>query len=515
MKDLSRVIVVGGGTSGWLSAAYLASSFKRTGRDIKVSIIESDTIPTIGVGEGTFPTIVNTLYEIGLSEKEFITACDASFKQGALFKNWLYNPSDKPHAYYHPFDPPAKPKGLDLSAYWVSRKHQGTMQQDFAHATSVQSFLCDENLAPKTPETGEYAWLAKYAYHLDAAKLGQLLKKHAMNKLQVEHIVADIEQVELDEQSFIAHLVDKQQRQHDADFFVDCTGFSSLLLAKALNVPFVDKSHYLTVDTAVVLPVEYADAETPITTHTVSTAQDAGWIWDIALQNRRGTGYVYNSHYCSKEQAEKTLCDYHGIAHDSEKRYRHISFKTGYREKSWAKNCCAIGFSSGFVEPLEATAIAMVEAGVRSLAARFPATREAMLEREKQYNRIFTSRWDNIIDFIKLHYCLTKRDDTPFWREQKDPKTIPASLQEKLKAWQHYGITDGDLPYKYDLFTLASWQYILYGLEFLPDYVEKAPINEEIIDKAFASIAAQKRSAASKLLSNRALLEAFSASYKS
>ncbi|GMM85186.1 tryptophan halogenase family protein [Pseudoalteromonas sp. MTN2-4] len=508
MNNVEKVIVVGGGTSGWLSANYLASSFKKTGRDIQVTLIESENIPTIGVGEGTFPTIVSTLYEIGLSEKEFLSCCDASFKQGALFKNWLHDPEEKAHSYYHPFDPPEMPKGIDLSAYWVERKKANRAPLDFAHSTSVQATLCDENLAPKQLQTPEYSWLAKYAYHLDASKLGILLRDHGKNKLGITHILDDIESAELDDEGYIASIVSAEGKQYAADFFVDCTGFSSLLLSQALNVPFVDKSKYLPVDTAVTCQINYADEAIAIPTHTISTAQEAGWIWDIALQTRRGTGYVYSSKHSTKEQAENVLKSYLGQDY-YQAPLRHISFKTGYREKSWYKNCCAIGFSSGFVEPLEATAIAMVEAGIRSLAARFPEHRAAMETRQKQYNEIFTSRWDNIIDFIKLHYCLSKRRDSKFWQEHTSEETLPESLNEKLQAWQYYGITDGDLPYKYDLFTLASWQYIIYGLEFLPEYVESAPLPEALIDKAFESIQLKVESAKQKLHSNRKLIESY------
>lgn len=507
MTDLRNVIVVGGGTSGWLSATYLASSFKKTGRNIKVTLIESANIPTIGVGEGTFPTIVNTLYEIGLSEKDFLASCDASFKQGALFKNWLHDPQERTHGYYHPFDPPEMPKGIDLSAYWVKRKKAGTMSHDFSHATCVQAQLCDHNLAPKTTETPEFSWLAKYAYHLDAAKLGKVLQKHGTEKLNIEHIFADIEDVNIDNDGYIASITSNEGKTFLADFFVDCTGFRSLLLGKALTVPFVSQSQYLSVDSAVTLQVSYEKDDSPIATHTISTAQEAGWIWDISLQSRRGTGYVYSSKHTTPERAEAVLKAYHNIDADTDISLRHIHFDVGYREKSWYKNCCAIGFSSGFVEPLEATAIAMVEAGVRSLAARFPQHRAAMDIRQQQYNEIFVSRWKNIIDFIKLHYCLSKRKDTAFWQEHTSSKTLPASLKARLEAWKYYGITDGDLPYKYDLFTLASWQYILYGLEFLPDYVESAPLPDTLIDKAFESIQIKGSNAKKQLKNNRDLIQ--------
>ncbi|MCL1128665.1 tryptophan 7-halogenase [Shewanella sairae] len=509
MEQVKTVHIIGGGTSGWLSAAVLASSFKRTGRDIVVTLIESENIPTIGVGEGTFPTILSTLNDIGISEKEFLNHCQASFKQGAMFKNWLYNPSEQEHSYYHPFDPPAMPKGIDLSSYWVAKEQKGQNQLDFAHSVSVQAKLCDENLAPKSADTPEYAWMAKYAYHLDAAELGKLLKKHAMEKLGVQHLYADIDQVKLDDEGYIESVVSKSGTSYAADFFVDCTGFSSLLLGQSLNVPFVSKADYLTVDSAVVLQVPHATEESDITTHTVSTAQESGWIWDIALQSRRGTGYVYSSKHSTKDRAEEILKQYHGIADSEALELRHIKFNVGYRAQSWTKNCCAIGFSSGFVEPLEATAIAMVEAGAKSLAARFPSTRAAMDERQKQYNEIFISRWDNIIDFVKLHYCLSQRKDTKFWQEHTDEKTIPQSLIEKLKAWKLYGASDGDFPNKYDLFNIASWQYIIYGMKYIPEYIEKSPIPDNIVDAAFNSIQALGENAKVKLDSNRQLIQKY------
>lgn len=507
-QSFSKVIVIGGGSAGWISAAMLAASFKRTGRDIQVELIESANIPTIGVGEGTFPTILNTLYEIGLSEKDFLTECEASYKQGALFRNWLYNPDEQEHAYYHPFDPPETPKGIDLTGFWVRQRQQTKTTADFAHSVGVQAHLCDANLAPKDNATPDYAWMAKYAYHLDAAKLGDIIKKHATEQLSVKHSYAEICDVQLDDEGFILSVSDTDEKYYAADFFIDCSGFRSLLLGEALNVPFIDKSQYLAVDHAVVLQAPYSDPqEASVTTHTIATAQPAGWIWDIALQNRRGTGYVYSSRHCSKEQAEKTLLDYHGISNRDA--LRHIAFTSGYRELSWKNNCVAIGFSSGFVEPLEATAIAMVDAGVRSLAANFPTNRAAAKVRQKHYNRIFTSRWDNIIDFIKLHYCLTQRNDTDFWREQTDPKTIPASLQEKLETWKHYGATEGDFPNRYDIFSVASWKYIIYGMDYLPEYVECASLPPTIEQKAFAAIQAKAASAKQKLARNGDLLRSY------
>ncbi|NTS78660.1 tryptophan 7-halogenase [Catenovulum sp. SM1970] len=511
-KQISKVIVLGGGTSGWLSAALLASSFKKNARNIEVHLIESENIATIGVGEGTFPTILNTLHDIGLSEKEFLSACDAAFKQGAEFRNWLYDPAEKAHAYYHPFDPPATPKGINLASQWLKR-NKDDLNKSFSHGVTLQAHLCDKNLAPKQGDTSEYEWLAKYAYHLDASKLGELVKEHSINKLDVKHTYADIEQASLDDEGYIDHLIAKNGETFPADFFVDCTGFRGLLISQTLGVPFVDKSKYLSVDSAVTLQVPYESSRQKIATHTISTAQEAGWIWDIGLQTRRGCGYVYSSKHTSKERAEEVFKQYLGIE-DQELELRHIHFTSGYREKSWHKNCVANGFASGFVEPLEATAIAMVEAGARSLAARFPETREAMEVRQKQYNEIFVNRWDNIIDFIKLHYCLTKRTDTEFWREQTMPENIPGSLLEKLEAWKHYAVSEGDFPNKYDIFGLASWQYILYGLEFYPKFVECADIPEDFIDKALASIQIMATNAHRSLLSNRDTINSYKQTVK-
>ena len=508
MNSVSTVNVIGGGTAGWISAAILAKSFIDTGRDIQVRVIESANIPTIGVGEGTFPTIVSTLHFLGISEREFLACCDGSFKQGAQFRNWLYDPAEKQHAYYHPFDPPAKPKSIDLASYWIRDHEKLKMQKDFAEAVTVQANLCDNNLAPKDLETAEYNWMARYAYHLDAGKFGQLLQRHATQRLGVKHTYADVVDVTLDDEGYIKNVVADDGAVFKADFFVDCTGFRSLLLGKALNVPFVDKSKYLNVNSAVTRFVPYQSDEQAVATHTISTAQDAGWIWDIALQSRRGTGYVYSSDHIDPQEAERVLKRYCGVE-DCEQELKHLSFKVGYREKFWHKNCAGIGLSSGFVEPLEATAIAMVEAGARSLAARFPANRDAMETMQKQYNRVFTLRWDNIIDFVKLHYCLTKRKDTQFWRQQTSPETIPASLQEKLAAWKHYAPSDADFSDKYEIFGIASWQYILYGMEYKSDYVECGIIPREILSKAFASVQLMAQDANSKLMTNREFLREY------
>jgi tryptophan 7-halogenase len=398
--QIRKVILVGGGTAGWLSACHLAKklqSHKEEG--VEVCLIESADIPSIGVGEGTVPAIRNSLEYFGISETEFVRECDATFKQSIKFIDWLETPgaTNAGHYYHHVFDyPDIAP--LDLTAYWLL-DHQKSLP--FVDAVSIQGRLCDLDLGPKNMTHPEFQGLANYAYHLDAAKFAQVLTRHATQKLGVKHIRANLLSVELNEQGEISAL-HTDQGIFSADFYVDCTGFASLLLGDALQIPFISKNHQLFADHAVVAQVAYEQHDAPIPCSTLASAKEAGWIWDIGLFARRGTGYVYSSAHTSHARAEQVLRDY--LNDNQQLQLRRIPMKVGYREKFWHKNCVAIGLSQGFVEPLEATGLLVYDATARMLAEQFPASTEHMESVAKKFNKTVKNAWDKVIDFVKLHY---------------------------------------------------------------------------------------------------------------
>ncbi|TQV88923.1 tryptophan halogenase family protein [Aliikangiella coralliicola] len=515
MAHIENIMVVGGGTSGWLTAAILARKFHQNpNRNIQVTLLESSDIPTIGVGEGTFPTMLNTLQYIGIEESEFLKSCQATFKQGIKFVDWLKPPSGDQHShYYHLFNPPVLANGVDVTREWLAYEKD---KPGYSYAVSPQAYICDQNLAPKRVDTGDYRWKTKYAYHLDAGKFVELLKRFATENLNVKHVIATVGQVEQEpETGNISAVVCEQGIRREADFFVDCTGFASLLIGKTLDSPFVDKSDVLFVDKAIAMQVPYLDEKQAIASHTISTAHEAGWSWDIGLKNRRGIGYVYASNYTSGERAEQVLRNYVGSQADNLD-VKKISMRVGYREECWRNNCVAIGFSGGFVEPLEATAISMVETGATLLADQFPEDENAIPAIATKYNQIFKLRWEKIVEFIKLHYCLSQRTDSQFWIDNVKSTSIPKALLEKINLWRYFPPVENDFASRFEMFTLASYQYILYGMEFKTE-LQSAYLSgtrKEVAEMVFSKIHEQGSVALKDLPDHRELIETLNSSIR-
>ena len=465
-KKINDIVIVGGGTAGWLTACILAKQLNcLTNANLTITLIESPDIPTIGVGEGTVPTMRQTLQLIGVSETDFIRRCDVTFKQSIKFVDWLQTPQNGVHhQYHHLFNLPHAP-GFDLTPYWLLNENN---KENYATSVSMQEAACQNNLAPKKITQKEFQCSLEYAYHLDALKFSAFLGEHGTTKLGIKHVKATIEEVVLSSAGDITELITNMGDVIKGDFFVDCSGFSARLIAKALAVSFVDKGHQLLVDTAIAIQVPYSDDEQEIPPYTISTAQEAGWIWDIGLSKRRGTGYVYSSKHTSDEKAEKVLRAYIG---DEAKglKARKIPMRIGYREKFWHKNCVALGLAAGFVEPLEATALLLVEATAKLLAEKLPNSTKGLAYAEKSFNKITQYAWDRVIDFIKLHYFLSKRTDTSFWLENTQRETVPQSLLDKLDHWRENVPCQSDFFSKYEVFQLENYQYVLYGMEFNTD----------------------------------------------
>lgn len=458
--DVKHIVIVGGGTAGWLTAGILAAKcVKEHGRDLKITLVESPTIKTIGVGEGTWPTLRTTLQTIGISETEFIRHCDATFKQGACFKKWVDNSEDD--FYYHPLMLPSNLGPLNS----VVRKLDGSM--DFSYSTMLcsQEAACERGLAPKNITMPEFQGVLNYAYHLDTNKFSVFIKEHCINTLNINHLLMDVVGTTMGEEGEVASLRLADGSELIADFYIDCSGFAGLLIDKHFKIPFLDKSDILFCDRAVALQCPYEHRDAPIASHTISTATGSGWIWDIGLQKRRGIGHVYSSKYMSESDAERDLRTYVGKQID-QLDVRHIKYAPGHREKFWAKNCIAVGLSAGFVEPLEASSILLVEISAFWIAEKLPHKKSGFTSCEKQFNETFRYRWDMIIEFLKLHYCISKRTDTDFWRDNTHPDSIPNLLLEKLEAWQEQCPSVVDFLSRADVFPFESYCYILYGMKF-------------------------------------------------
>lgn len=461
MNPIKRIVIVGGGTAGWLTAAVIAARHKsRMPAGFSVTLVESPNIPTIGVGEGTWPTLRSTLSRIGVSETDFFRQCDASFKQGAKFARWTTGEADD--AYFHPLMLPQGFSQLNLVPHWLHQQKG----QSFCDAVCPQSRVCEEGLAPKTMSTAEFDAITNYAYHLDAGKFANFLQKHCCEKLGVKHVLADIQQVKLKDNGDIHSVITDQAGEIEGDLFIDCTGFKALLIGDALGIPFKDCNDILFCDRALAVQVPYESELSPIACQTISTAQSAGWVWDIGLPTRRGVGHVYSSRHISDEDAEKELRKYIGSIAD-QLSVRKIEIRSGHREIFWKGNCVAVGMAAGFLEPLEASAIVLIELSAKLIAEQMPVCREVMDIIASRFNATTQYRWGRIIDFLKLHYVLTQRKDSAFWRDNLLPETIPERLQNLLLLWRYQS------PWFHDefnqveeIFPAASYQYVLYGMGF-------------------------------------------------
>lgn len=460
-----RIVVLGGGSAGWLTAATLAAELGGQAPDaLQVTLIESPDVPSIGVGEGTWPTMRATLHRIGLSELDLIRECDAAFKQGSRFDGWLNG--EAVDRYYHPFTLPHGFGDADVAGAWL----QGRNEQPFAESVGPQPHLCDAHLAPKQTTTPEFGGVMNYGYHFDAVKLGQLLRRHATTVLGVRHVVDHFTTVRPHENGDIAALATREHGDLEGDLFIDCSGLACLLLGQHYGIGLRSEKAVLFNDSALAVQVPYADAQAPLASVTIATAHAEGWTWDIGLPERRGVGLVFSSSHTDDAAAERAL-----LAHlqrsgvpEVNATPRSIRFNPGYREQFWHRNCVAVGLSAGFIEPLEASALALVELSAAMIRDDMPATRADMDIVARRFNEAFSYRWARIIDFLKLHYVLSRRDDADYWRDHREASTQPDSLRALLQLWAHRAPSRHDFYRLEEVFPAASYQYVLYGMRFKP-----------------------------------------------
>ncbi|MFK3891053.1 tryptophan halogenase family protein [Sphingomonas sp. NPDC079357] len=497
-----RVLIVGGGTAGWLTAGYLA---KRLSADlpggVAITLIESSDIGILGVGEGTFPTIRKTLATIGISEADLVRHCGASFKQGAKFAHWRFTPGAMgPDHYTHPFQVAEAPNGVELLPYWLLG-HGGTDNWDAV--CSPQKKAADAHRAPKLPSHPDYVAPLNYAFHFDAVALAALLRDKAVAS-GVAHLDGRVDEVTVGEDGAIAGIVTDRHGTLTADLYIDCTGFRAELIGKALGMPYRSCRDVLFCDSALAVQVPYRDEREPIVSYTVATAQEAGWMWDIGLDRRRGVGHVYSSAHTDDARAAELLRAYTG--QDLEP--RKIRFEAGYREVNWHRNCVAIGLSSGFFEPLEATGIVFSEVAAGMVANLFPWGGDYETS-ARQFNANMLKRYERARDFIKLHYCITERRDSDFWCDNIAASSVPDSLHDMLERWRYRPPTEIDMDANVDIFTDASWQYVLYGMGWKTDLSARAGAYRyaEEARRAFAEVERQAAFAVANLPSNRQLID--------
>jgi tryptophan halogenase len=515
IKPIQHVLIVGGGTAGWLTAAFLARTLGIGAGDpasVKVTLVESKEIGIIGVGEGTFPSIRGTLAAIGIDEATFISECNATFKQGVKFTDWVRAPGSAAYDarrdhYFHPFSLPSqRPGGPELLPYWL----QGAAAPGlgFAAAATMQKRVADACHAPKRINDGDFMGPLNYAYHFDAGKFAGLLSRHAQS-LGVAQVLATVDRVELDDDGAIAAVHTKEAGALTADLYIDCTGFRAALIGDALGSPFRSVSDVLFVDRALAMQVPYESADAPIPSYTIATAHEAGWTWDIGLHERRGVGYVYSSRHTDDARAEQVLRDYIGPT-SAGLNPRQLKLNVGYRETQWIKNCVAVGLSSGFLEPLESSGIGLIETAAYLVSYLFPHNGD-LAPVARTFNEMMKARYERIIDFVKLHYCLTQRTDSQFWIDNADPASIPASLREKLAMWSSRPPHRMDFIVDLEMYPPSSWQYVLYGMEYPTRlHATRAALPQfEEARKEFHMIAQVAQRAVADLPTHRALVQHF------
>jgi len=445
-KPVKDLVILGGGTAGWITASLMV---KVLGKSINITLVESDRIGTIGVGEATIPPIQNFNAALGLDEKDFLKQTKATIKLGIEFANWKH----REHSYMHAFGSIGKNFPFcDFSHFWARHKLAGGTSDFWDYSLNYQAAKHNKfatiTSIPNTNLPG-----ISYAYHFDAGLYAKYLRSYS-EKQGVQRIEGTVDEVTLNpDNGFVDKLILSNGNEISGDLFVDCTGMAALLIHKALGAGYDDYSHWLPCDRAIAIPTERSE---PLLPYTKSIAHEAGWQWRIPLQHRTGNGIVYSSRHWSDEQALAALKENLDAPVIGEPNM--IKFRPGRRREAWRKNVVAIGLSGGFLEPLESTSIHLIQSVATRLIKAFPHTGIRDIE-VQEFNRQSQVEFERIRDFIILHYKVNQRRDSDFWRscEQMD---IPQSLQEKIDLFKQTGKVYRDYD---DLFTEAAWQQVLIG----------------------------------------------------
>jgi len=448
---IKNVVIVGGGTAGWITAAVLSRLLAKT---INITLVESDAIGTVGVGEATIPAILTLNKALGIDQFDFMSKTQATIKLGIEFENWR----KQGHQYMHAFGNLGRDYPFcGFEQLWLRGLREGCSTDFWDYSLNYQAakqgkFALLDSI-PKTDMQG-----LVYAFHFDAGLYANYLRDLSLG-MGVTRIEGKIENVIQDETSgYIKHLTLDNGQHIDGDFFVDCSGFRGLLINQTLGVDYEDWSHWLPNDSALAVQSE---AVLPVRPYTQSIAHSAGWRWRIPLPHRTGNGVVYSSGFMDQAAAEDVLLS--GLDAERIGDPRPIKFTTGKRKQAWRKNCVAIGLSSGFLEPLESTSIHMIQTAAIRLLKMFPHTGINSSE-VAEYNAQTNEEIEHIRDFIILHYKVTERDDSEYWRYCQT-MSVPDSLEHKIKLFKETGKVHARTE---DLFSNVAWQQVMLGQGITP-----------------------------------------------
>ena len=466
LNPIRKIVIVGGGAAGWMCAAFLNKLRRDKQPFLEITVVDPPTGSAIGVGEATTTTTHDILWWLGVDENDWLKKCDGSFKLGILFTDWY----QKNEGYWHLFENPERHKNVALPLLWLSQFPSRDYRQ-FAYDCFSAPTVCEAFLAPRMHGALPYGSDLTYGYHVSVAKHIAYLKM-----LSLEHVrlVSDeIAQINLDEKGFIKDIQTQTGESLTADLFIDCTGFKGLLINKTMGEPFVSFADSLLCDRAIAVQLPHRVPQAPIRPYTTAAAMNHGWCWDIPLQSRDGAGYVHCGAFVSVDEAMKEF---------SEKLKTNlvnldpkvIHMRTGYTKKPWVKNCVSIGLANGFIEPLESTGNSLIEFACMTLYKVLKQFRgrsipeDAISKSNTRVRRVY----EEVRDFVVLHYALTKRDDTAFWRAIQHDMRVPEVVREKL-AYFESGMPNRDisslgLPWFDDFFPQFSYLCILVGMNCLP-----------------------------------------------
>jgi tryptophan 7-halogenase len=472
--------IVGGGTAGWMAAATLR---RRLG--CRVTLVESDRIAGVGVGEATIPAMIDWIENMRIDEDEFLRRCGGTYKLAIRFDNWI----EPQHRYWHPFGICGlRIDGVDLVHFWKQGVRDGWLEASSQYTDfSLQKQLCDAGRSPRP--IGAPSVCANYAFHVDASRFAVFLRELATSE-GVVHRIGDVTGVRTSDAGEIMSVEIAEQCPLNADLYVDCTGFASLLIEKGLNVPWIDWSEQLLCDRAVAMRVPPAsddmagqDCEQNVAPYTISTGLSSGWSWQIPLRDVTGAGYVYSSRHTDSDSARAELLRHVGCAND-EVITRELSMRIGRRENCWQANCVSLGLSSGFVEPLESTGIFLIQRALDELVDSFPSQMHTEFK-VRQFNGRMQQAYEEIRDFVLLHYIVSKRDDTAFWRDARNVE-LPDSLVASIDAYRRSGLVELDPVTA--VFAEANHHFIMLGAGVEPGI---APEHEQVL-RRFDAIQTQQ-----------------------
>jgi len=487
-EGIRRVVIAGGGTAGWMVAALLS---KTMGKVLDISLVESDEIGTVGVGEATIPPLVQYHQLCKISEPEFMAATQATFKLGISFENWR----DVNEDYIHSFGNTGTDHwSAGFQHIWLSGKRKGIATDYGDYCLELRAAV--ENKFAHLPKNG-----LNYAFHIDATLYAKFLRKMS-EELGVKRVEGKIVKVNTDSDSgFITSLMLDSGKEIEGDLFIDCTGFRGLLIEQTLHAGYEDWSHWLPCDSAVAVQTESTGPAIP---YTRSIAREAGWQWRIPLQHRVGNGMVYCSRYISDDDARETLLA--NIEGELLTEPRVIKFRPGQRLKQWSKNCVAIGLSSGFLEPLESTSIHLIQRSAIRLMRMFPHDTIEQSDID-EFNKQSQFDIETIRDFIILHYCVTNRTDTPFWRYCRNME-IPETLAHRIELFRKTGRV---FRIQNELFAENSWIQVMLGQGIEPEQYHPVVdvMDDEELDSFLKQIKSNVKSTVSQLPEHQAYVEQY------